>query len=385
MSITIGVLRETPADERRVALVPGDVATLLDAKGVGAAVVFEQGCGRASGYPDADYAAKGASARASRADVLAAADVVLFVRPETGLAGPARAGQTFVGMGDALSKPQGQDEFAKSGGSMIALELLPRITRAQAMDVLSSMATLLGYRGVLLGAAALPRVFPLMMTAAGTLQPAKVFVIGVGVAGLSAIATAKRLGAVVTAYDVRSVVKEQVQSLGAKFFEVEVDTKEAEGQGGYAKAVSEETLRKQQAALLKAVSESDVLITAAGVPGKRAPVLVSRAMVEAMRPGTVVVDLMAEQGGNCEATKPGETADVNGVSILGPVGVVSGLGGHASQMYSRNALNFLKLVVKKGALTLDTSDEIVRDVLVSQGGAVVNAKVLEALGRKAAA
>jgi NAD(P) transhydrogenase subunit alpha len=379
MTLTLGVLRETPPGERRVALVPGDIAAIT---ALGASVVVEIAAGRDSGYSDADYTEKGAKTAASRDEVLKAADLVLFVRPETGLAGPGRAGQTFIGMGDALSKPQAQEAFAPSGAASIALEMLPRITRAQAMDVLSSMATLLGYKGALLGASALPRVFPLMMTAAGTLQPAKVFVIGVGVAGLSAIATAKRLGAVVTAYDVRAAVKDQVTSLGGRFLEIEVDAKEAEGSGGYAKAVSEEFLKRQQAALLKAVSESDVLITAAGVPGKKAPVLVSRAMVEAMRPGTVVVDLMAEQGGNCEVTRPGETTDFGGVSVLGPVGVVSSLGGHASQMYSRNVLNFMKLVVKKGVITLDTTDEIVRDVLVARDGAVVNTRVLEALGKK---
>lgn len=379
MALTIGVLKETPVGERRVALVPVDVAAV---KGLDCAVIVQAGCGISSGYPDADFGAKGAALGSTRGDVLEKSDIVLFVRPETGLEGPARAGQIFIGMGDALSKPHVHETFAKCGASAMALELLPRITRAQAMDVLSSMATLLGYKGALLGASTLPRVLPLMMTAAGTLQPAKVFVIGVGVAGLSAIATAKRLGAIVTAYDVRAAVKEQVASLGAKFLEIEVDTREAEGAGGYAKAVSDDFLKRQQAALLKAVGESDIVITAAGVPGKRAPVLVSRAMVEAMRPGTVIVDLMAEQGGNCEATRPGETADVGGVSVLGPVGVVSSLGGHASQMYSRNVLNYLKLIVKKGALSIDMNDEIVRDVVVSQGGAIVNGRVLEALGKK---
>jgi NAD(P) transhydrogenase subunit alpha len=343
-------------------------------------VAIETGAGVASAYPDAAYEAAGASVVPTRADLLASSDLVLFVSPLTGLEGPGRPDQVFIGMGEALSKPGPHAALATSGASTIALELLPRITRAQSMDVLSSMATLLGYRGVLLAADALPRVFPLMMTAAGTLSPARVLIMGVGVAGLSAIATAKRLGASVLAYDVRAAAKEQVASLGAKFLEIEVDSKEAEGTGGYAKAVSEEFLARQRAAMLKAVADSDVVITTAGVPGKKAPVLLTREMVEAMRPGSVVVDMMAEQGGNCEVTKAGETVTLGAVSILGPTNVVSNLGAHASQMFSRNLLNFLKLIVKKGDLVLDMEDEIVRDVLVARGGAVIQPRVKEALG-----
>ena len=381
MTLRIGVLKETPSGEKRVSLVPADLKALL---ALGVEVTIETGAGTGSAYPDAAYTAAGATVAQSRDEVLASSQIVLFVAPQTGLQGPGKPDQVFVGFGEALSKPQPHDAIAKSGATTIALELLPRITRAQSMDVLSSMATLLGYRGVLLAADALPRVFPLMMTAAGTLAPAKVLIMGAGVAGLSAIATAKRLGASVLAYDVRAAAKEQVASLGAKFLEIEVDSREAEGTGGYAKAVSEEFLAKQRAAMLKAVADSDVVITTAGVPGKKAPILVTKAMVDAMKPGSVVVDLMAEHGGNCEVTKPGESLNLNGVMVLGPLNVVSNLGGHASQMFSRNVLNFLKIVLKKGELTLSTEDEIVREVLVARGGALVQPRVREAMGLPAA-
>ncbi len=374
MPLCIGVLKETPDGEKRVALVPADLKAI---KALGADVLIEAGAGIASAYPDASYVAAGAGVANTREELLRSSQIVLFVSPQTGLAGPGKADQLFIGMGEALSKPGPHAALAKSGASTMALELLPRITRAQSMDVLSSMATLLGYRGVLLAADALPRVFPLMMTAAGTLSPAHVLVMGVGVAGLSAIATAKRLGASVLAYDVRAAAKEQVASLGAKFLEIEVDSKEAEGTGGYAKAVSDEFLAKQRAAMLKAVADSDVVITTAGVPGKKAPVLLTREMVEAMRPGSVVVDLMAENGGNCELTKAGETVTVGAVTILGPKNVVSNLGAHASQMFSRNLLHFLKLIVKKGEMVLDMEDEIIRDVLVARGGEIVQPKVKE--------
>lgn len=377
MPLQIGVLKETPRGERRVSLVPADLKAI---QATGAEVVIEAGAGVASTYPDLAYQTAGALIAKSREELLGTCEVVLYVAPQTGLSGPGKTDQLFVGMGDALSKPGPHLAIAKSGASTIALELLPRITRAQSMDVLSSMATLLGYRGVLIAADALPRVFPLMMTAAGTLSPARVLIMGVGVAGLSAIATAKRLGASVLAYDVRAAAKEQVASLGAKFLELEVDASEAEGTGGYAKAVSEEFLARQRTAMLKAVADSDVVITTAGVPGKKAPVLVTRVMVEAMRPGSVVVDLMAEHGGNCEVTKAGESLSVGGVMILGPTNVVSNLGAHASQMFSRNALNFLKLIVKKGELILNLEDEIVREVLVARGGDVVQPRVREALG-----
>ncbi len=382
MDLRIGILKEVSTGERRVALVPADVKAVAK---LGTSILVETDAGTESTYPDALYEAAGASIGPSRADVLANADVVLYVAPQTGLTGPGRQDQLFIGMGEALLKPETHRALATSGATTIALELLPRITRAQSMDVLSSMATLLGYRGVLLASEALRRVFPLMMTAGGTLQPARVLVMGAGVAGLSAIATARRLGANVTAYDVRAAAKEQVASLGAKFLELDVDASAVEGTGGYAKQASDDFLARQRAAMQKAVADSDVVITTAGVPGKKAPVLVTREMVAAMRPGSVVVDLMAEQGGNCEATEPGATAVVGDVRVLGPVNVLSSLSAHASQMYSRNVLSFLALIVKKGELTLDMSDEIVRDVLVARGGDVVHPRVLEALGAAPAA
>jgi NAD(P) transhydrogenase subunit alpha len=373
MPITIGVLRETPRGERRVALVPGDVAALLDAKGVGAgAVLFERGCGLASGYPDSDYEARGAAAKAARADVLAAADVVLFVRPETGLAGPARAGQTFVGMGDALSKPQAQDEFAKGGASTIALELLPRITRAQAMDVLSSQATLAGYRAVLLAANRMPRIFPMLVTAAGTISAARAFVIGAGVAGLQAIATAKRLGAIVEAYDTRAAAAEQIESLGARFVTFELETKDAQDAGGYAKAQSEEFYAKQRTFMAAQAARSDLVITTALVPGRRAPVLLDEAGVRGMKPGSVIVDLAAPNGGNCACTRANEDVLVNGVHVLGPSNLASDVPVDASRMFSRNVVNFVSHLVKEGKLALDLEDEITKGSLVAHGGEVVH-------------
>jgi len=271
-------------------------------------------------------------------------------------------------------------EIAPSGAMLFALELVPRVTRAQSMDVLSSMATVAGYRAVLLAADTLPKMFPMMMTAAGTLRPAKVFIMGAGVAGLQAIATAKRLGAVVSANDIRPAVKEQVESVGAKFIQLELDTAAAETQGGYARQMGEEFLRKQRELIARVVAESDVVITTAAVPGKKAPTLLTAEMVAQMAPGSVVVDLAAERGGNCELTRPGETVVTDGVSILGPVNMASDVPYHASQMFAKNISTFLLLLAKGGQLKLDLEDEIVRDTLVTRGGKVVNAQVCELLG-----
>jgi len=261
------------------------------------------------------------------------------------------------------------------------MEMMPRITRAQSMDALSSMATIAGYKAVLLAANRLPKMFPMLMTAAGTLAPAKVLVIGVGVAGLQAIATAKRLGGVVTAYDVRPAVKEQVQSLGAKFLELELEAGAAEDKGGYAREQSEEFLRKQRGQMGKAIAEHDVVITTAAVPGRKAPVLVTGEMVEGLRAGSVVVDIAAERGGNCELTQPGETVEHNGVTILGPLNIPSMIPAHASQMYARNISTFLLHLVKDGELELETEDEIIRETLLTREGKVVHPRVREALGR----
>jgi NAD(P) transhydrogenase subunit alpha len=266
------------------------------------------------------------------------------------------------------------------GGTAFALELLPRTTRAQAMDVLSSAATIVGYKAVLLAAEALPRMFPMMMTAGGTLTPARVFVIGGGVAGLQAIATARRLGAVVQAYDVRPAVKEQVESLGGKFVELPIEAGDAQDAGGYAKAMDESFYRRQRETMAKVVAGVDVVISTAAVPGKKAPVLITGEMVDAMPPGSVIVDAAAEQGGNCEVTRAGETVVRGGVSVIGPVNLAATVPYHASQMFARNVANFLALVVKDGALKVDTADDIVRETLVARGGEVVHPRVREALG-----
>lgn len=365
----LGVPREVYPGERRVAVIPASVPSLTKA---GHVVRVETGAGTAAGFSDDDYVAKGAQI-AARKEVFAA-DVLLGVRWDI----PAelraetlellRPGQVIIGSWDPLSKKDDLAVWAEKGISIFALELLPRITRAQSMDILSSMATLAGYRAVILAALALPKIFPMLMTAAGTLTPAKVFVIGAGVAGLQAIATAKRLGAAVSAYDVRPAVKEQVQSLGAKFIELDLETKSAEDQRGYAKAMDEEFYRKQREMMARVVAESDVVITTASVPGKKAPILITRDMVAGMALGSVIVDLAAERGGNCELTQPGQTVVENGVTILGPVNLPSEIPYHASQMYSRNITTFFLHLCKTGSIPFDSDDEIIRDTLVVRNG-----------------
>ena len=323
----------------------------------------------------------------SRDDVFARASVVTLVRVAG--ANPAgtrddarrfRRGQVVIGMADPLGEPDAIREFASTGASLLALELVPRITRAQSMDVLSSMATIAGYKAVLMAANALPRMFPMMMTAAGTITPARVFVVGAGVAGLQAIASAKRLGAVVHAYDVRPAVKEQIQSLGAKFVELPVEAGNAEDKGGYARELGEEFYRKQRELMARVVAESDVVITTAMIPGKKAPVLITSEMLQQMAPGSVVVDLAAERGGNVDATRAGETVQVGGVRVMGAVNVPATMPYHASQMYARNVASFVQNMIKDGALVVSTDDEIVRDTLVTRDGDVVHAGLRERLG-----
>ena len=288
--------------------------------------------------------------------------------------------QVLIAMCDPLSQPQLAKEIADRGVTLFSLELMPRITRAQSMDVLSSMATVAGYRAVLLGAVALPKLFPMMTTAAGTITPAKVFVMGAGVAGLQAIASARRLGAQVSATDVRAAVREQVQSLGAKFVETPVEAGKAEGTGGYAKALDEETYQKQREAMSKVVAESDVVITTAAVPGRKAPILVTADMVKLMQPGAVIVDLAAERGGNCELTKPGETVVVNGVSILGPSNLPSEVPYHASQMFGKNVITFLQHLLGLGLPgKVHMDDEITRETLICRDGELLNARVKQLL------
>jgi NAD(P) transhydrogenase subunit alpha len=380
----IGVLKETFPGERRVALVPSLIPTLLKASHI---VVVETGAGVAAGFPDSQYIEKGA--KIAPRDEVFDSDLLLHVRalganPEAGRAELERfdQGKILMAMCEPLSQPNLVREFADSGATLFSLELMPRITRAQSMDVLSSMATVAGYRAVLLAATALPKMFPMMTTAAGTITPAKVFVMGAGVAGLQAIASARRMGAMVSATDVRSAVKEQVQSLGAKFVESSVDSGKAEGAGGYAKALDEEAYQKQREALTKVVAESDVIITTAAIPGKKAPILVTAEMVGHMQPGSVIVDLAAERGGNCELTKPGETVVTDGgVTILGPANLPSEVPYHASQMFAKNVVTFLQHLVDLGLPNkVDSQDEITRDTLLCRDGEVVQPRIRDLLG-----
>lgn len=383
MAVTIGVPRETFPGERRVALIP----RACDALGkLGASVVVEQSAGVEAGFSDEQYATRGARS-ASRRDVFQC-DVILQVRalganPEAGRADLPllRAGQTVIGFGEPLTALEQNSELARAGVTFLAMELMPRITRAQSMDALSSMATIAGYRAVLLGATALPKIFPMLMTAAGTVTPARVLVLGAGVAGLQAIATARRLGAVVSAYDVRSAVKEQIESLGAKFVVLDIDTGASEGKGGYAKEMGEDFYRRQRELLTNVIREQDVVISTAAVPGKKAPILITTEMASALAPGSVIVDVAAERGGNCELTRPGETVVHQGITILGPMNLGSSAPFHASQMYSSNIVAFLKLMLtKEGSLKLNREDEIIRETLVTFNKEVVHERVNEVLG-----
>jgi H+-translocating NAD(P) transhydrogenase subunit alpha len=376
----VGVPRESWPGETRVALIPSAVAGL---KKAGVDVVVETGAGAAAGFTDQAYAQAGAEI-ASRSDVFASSAIVLQVRsvpPELTLL---RSGQAVIGFADPLGSPDAIRALAERGVTALSMELMPRITRAQSMDALSSMATIAGYKGVLMAADALPRMFPMLMTAAGTLAAAKVFIVGAGVAGLQAIATSRRLGAKVEAYDVRPAVKEQVQSLGARFVEMALETGDAEDKGGYAKAQDESFYRRQREMMLRVVAASDVVITTALIPGKKAPILVTEEMVDGMAPGSVIVDLAAERGGNCALTKPDETVVHKGVTILGPSNPAATVPYHASQMYSKNITTFLAHLLgkdggAKASLELDTSDEIARETLLTRGGDVVHPRVKEIL------
>jgi len=382
VALTVGIVSESAPGERRVAMVPGTVSVFNK---TGVQLVIESGAGERAGFPDREYSDKGVRI-ASRAEVFAAADVLLQVRspganPETGADDIAsmRSGQTVIGFGEPLTSAGTARALAERGVTFLAMELMPRITRAQSMDALSSMATIAGYKAVLLGADALPRMFPMLMTAAGTITPARVLVIGAGVAGLQAIATARRLGAVVSGYDIRDVVKEQIESLGARFVVLDVKADAAEDKGGYAKAMSEDFYRRQRDAMAAVLAEQNVVITTAAVPGRKAPVLITRDMAARMSPGSVIVDIAAERGGNCELTRPGETVEAGGVRILGPVNLPSTIPYHASQMYAKNIATFLKyLITKEGALAINRDDEIVRETLVTHAGEVVHPRVLEA-------
>jgi proton-translocating NAD(P)+ transhydrogenase subunit alpha len=373
----VGIPKESWPGETRVAVIPAGAAAL---KKAGVDVAVETGAGTAAGFPDEAYRQQGA-AILSRSDIFEGADVVLTVRA-TPPGGSLRAGQALIGFADPLGAPDAIHQVAATGVTLLSMELMPRITRAQSMDALSSMATIAGYKGVLLAANTSPRMFPMLMTAAGTISSARVFIVGAGVAGLQAIATARRLGAKVEAYDVRPAVKEQVQSLGAKFVELPIETADSEDKGGYAKAQDESFYRRQREMMLKVVAGNDIVITTALIPGKRAPILLTTEMVEAMIPGSVVVDLAAERGGNCELTRPDEVVHHKGVTIIGPSNPPALVPYHASQMYSKNIITFFThLLGKTGAqqtsLPIDTSDEITRETLLTQNGAVVHPRLRE--------
>jgi H+-translocating NAD(P) transhydrogenase subunit alpha len=375
------VPKESYPGERRVALVPAVIPTLTKA---GFEVHVQSGAGVEAGYADSQYSEKGAKLVADRAAVFAAADILVQVlcygaNDITGkLDVPLfRRDQILVGFLRPFGSAEVAQEVSQAGVTSFSVELMPRTTRAQSMDALSSMATASGYKAVLMAADALPRIFPMLTTAAGTVTPARVFVIGCGVAGLQALATARRLGAVISAYDLRPAAKEQVQSLGGRFVELPIEAQDAQDARGYARAQDEDFYRRQRELLGKAVQESDVVITAAVIPGKKSPVLVTEDMVKGMAPGSVILDLAAERGGNCEITESGKTVVKNGVTIIGAVNLASGVPYHASMMYARNVTAFLTHLIKDQKLNLNLEDEIVRETLLTRGGEIVNARVRE--------
>lgn len=380
----VSIPKETLPGEKRVAVIPANVQALIKK---GLEVLVEQGAGEQAGYPDAAYAEVGAK-MVDRQEVFARGDIVLQVQSfganrKTASAdlGLLRQGQIIIGAMDPLSNPENARELAARGVTALALELVPRISRAQSMDILSSMATLSGYKSVLIGAMLLPRIFPMMMTAAGTLSASRVFIMGAGVAGLQACATAKRLGAIVEATDVRPAAAEQIVSVGAKPVFPELDTKGSEGKGGYAKEQSEDFLRRQRELMTEVVARSDIVITTAAVPGAKSPILVTEEMVKAMKPGSVIVDLAAERGGNCELTKLNETLVAHGVTIVGPENVPSSVPANASQLLGKNVETLLNLLITDDcALNLDFEDEIFRDTVIAHQGGVPQARMRDLLG-----
>jgi len=376
--LIVAVAKEISAGERRVALVP-DAVKQLKSKGVD--VVVERGAGTSAGFDDEAYERAGATMEADPKALFARADFLLKVQapadlPDGGNELDAlRPGSMLVGFLKPLDAPELAARLAAAKVTAFAVELMPRITRAQSMDALSSMSSLAGYRAVLLAAGALPRIFPMLVTAAGTITAARVLIIGAGVAGLQAIATARRLGAIVEAYDTRPAVKEQVESLGARFVELDLETGDAEGAGGYAKAQSEEFYQRQREQLAKRVAAADVVITTALVPGQTAPLLIEESAVRAMRPGSVIVDLAAEKGGNCACTEADREVVVQGVRILGPTNLPSDLAFNASQMYAKNLVTFLLHLLRDGKIELDLEDEITRGALLTHQGEIANEAV----------
>jgi H+-translocating NAD(P) transhydrogenase subunit alpha len=379
--VIIGVPKENYPGERRVALVPLVVPNLLKA---GLEVVVEKNAGVEAGYPDAHYVDKGAKILPDRAALFANADIVVQVlcygsNDVTGKADLPlmRHGQILIGFLRPLGSEEVIQQIAQTGVTSFSVELMPRTTRAQSMDTLSSMGTICGYKAVLIAADTLPRIFPMMTTAAGTITPARVLVIGAGVAGLQSIATARRLGAVVSAYDLRPASKEQVQSLGGRFVELPIEAKDAQDARGYGTAQDETFYAKQRELLTRVVAESDVVVTTAVVPGKKAPVLVTADMVMGMAPGSVIFDLASERGGNCELTQSGKTIVAHGVTIIGRINIATEVPYHASQMYARNVTAFLLHLVKDGKLQINLEDEITRETLLTRDGEIVNQRVRE--------
>jgi NAD(P) transhydrogenase subunit alpha len=379
----VGIPKETFHGERRVAVIPASVSALKKAS---LDVIVETDAGQSAGFPDPTYEAAGARIVSDRASLFAEAEIVLQVRMagaagEVGVAdlNLVRDGQVIVGFSEPLIGAASAKALAERKVTAFSMELIPRITRAQSMDALSSMATVTGYKAVLVAATQLPRMFPMLMTAAGTITPARVFVVGAGVSGLQAIATARRLGAKVDAYDVRPAVKEQVESLGASFVELPLETGGSEDAGGYAKAQDDAFYERQRAMMSQVVAASNIVITTALIPGRAAPLLVTTAMIAGMAPGSVVIDLAAERGGNCEPTLADQEVVTGGVTILGPTNLAATVPHHASQMYSNNITTLLLHLVKNGDLVLDLDDEITQGTLVSQAGQVVHPRVREAL------
>ena len=375
----VGIVKEAFPGERRVALVPAAIPSLAKA---GCQVVVEAGAGLEAGYLDAAYVEKGARLVPTRAEVFAAADAIFQVlchgaNDKTGRADLAlvRRETVLIGFVRPLGAPEAVREIAATGAITFAVELMPRITRAQSMDALSAMSTVAGYKAVLLAAATLPRMFPMLMTAAGTVTPARVLIVGAGVAGLQAIATARKLGGVVSGYDVRPAAREQVQSLGARFVELPLEAADAEDRRGYARAQDEGFYRRQRELMARVVAESDVVIATAVVPGRTAPVLVTRDMAAAMAPGSVIVDLAAERGGNCELTRANETIVAHGVTVIGAVNLAGTVPYHASQLYAKTVSAFFLHLTRGGKLQLDLDDEITRETLVTRGGEVVHPRV----------
>jgi NAD(P) transhydrogenase subunit alpha len=380
----LGIPNETLEGEKRVAIVPGHVP-LLQKQGF--IVHLESGAGLSAGFTDKMYEEEGVRIIKNAEDLFTESKIIVHVRglgtsndKNAGYINKLKENQILIGLLDPFNNPDIVKELASKKIKSFAMELIPRITRAQSMDVLSSQANIAGYKAALMAADSLPKMFPMMMTSAGTITPARVFVIGAGVAGLQAIATCNRLGAIVSAYDIRPIVKEQVQSLGAKFVEFDLETESTEDKGGYAKEMDAAFYKKQQQMMSQVISENDVVIATAAVPGKKAPVLVTKDMVSGMKQGSVILDLAAEQGGNCEVTEPGSTVEVGGVTVIGPLNIPSMVAFHASQMYSKNITNFLALMVKDGKLEIDTEDEIISGSLVTDGGAVVHEAVKQATG-----